>query len=162
MMDIIIPAKGERLPLPQFMQVVASTPLVSIDLIVKNEHGQVLLGMRNNEPAAGFWFVPGGCIRKNETLAEAFARISEAELGVRLNRADYPFYGAYEHFYDTNAGRLPGFGTHYVVLAHEVVVESNTLKLPQQDQHADWRWAMPAEVAVDESTHYHSRQYFSA
>ncbi|MBV1776602.1 GDP-mannose mannosyl hydrolase [Burkholderiaceae bacterium DAT-1] len=143
------------------MQVVASTPLVSIDLIVKNEQGHVLLGMRNNEPAAGYWFVPGGCIRKNETLDEAFTRISEAELGVRLHRRDFPFYGAYEHFYDTNAGKLPGFGTHYVVLAHEVVVDSAILKLPEQDQHADWRWATPADILADESVHFHSQQYFS-
>jgi colanic acid biosynthesis protein WcaH len=38
-----------------FETVIASTPLISIDLVVKNSQGQYLLGYRNNKPvhAAG-------------------------------------------------------------------------------------------------------------
>jgi colanic acid biosynthesis protein WcaH len=43
-----------------FSTVIKSTPLVSIDLVVKNNRGQTLLGQRLNKPAKGFWFVPGG------------------------------------------------------------------------------------------------------
>lgn len=43
-----------------FLGVVASTPLVSIDLVVQSEHGELLLGHRLNRPAQGFWFVRGG------------------------------------------------------------------------------------------------------
>ena len=46
------------LELETFKTVVASTPLVSIDLIVRNRQGQVLLGLRTNRPAQGGWFVP--------------------------------------------------------------------------------------------------------
>jgi colanic acid biosynthesis protein WcaH len=45
-----------------FKTVIASTPLISIDLVVKNTKGEYLLGYRNNRPAQGFWFVPGGRI----------------------------------------------------------------------------------------------------
>ena len=34
-----------------FTTVIKSTPLVSIDLVVKNKHGQALLGQRLNKPA---------------------------------------------------------------------------------------------------------------
>ena len=51
-----------------FSTVIASTPLVPIDLVVKNHQSQVLLGQRLNRPAQGFWFVPGGRILKNEFL----------------------------------------------------------------------------------------------
>ncbi|MDF4907686.1 GDP-mannose mannosyl hydrolase, partial [Vibrio parahaemolyticus] len=43
----------------RFSQVIESTPLVSIDLVIEDESGQVLLGERLNRPAQGFWFVPG-------------------------------------------------------------------------------------------------------
>lgn len=36
-----------------FQTIVQHTPLVSIDLIIKNAQGQVLLGRRNNRPAQG-------------------------------------------------------------------------------------------------------------
>lgn len=56
------------------------TPLVAIDLIVRSEE-KVLLGRRTNEPAKGFFFVPGGRIFKGETARTAFQRITLAELG---------------------------------------------------------------------------------
>src|SRR5215475_10588347 len=64
-----------------FAEVVRSAPLVSIDLIVRDPDRKVLLGIRNNEPAKNFYFVPGGRIRKDETLEAAFARIVAAETG---------------------------------------------------------------------------------
>jgi hypothetical protein len=51
-----------------FHSVVRLAPLVSIDLIIRNARGEVLLGLRNNEPAKGLFFVPGGIIRKQERL----------------------------------------------------------------------------------------------
>ncbi|WP_338062250.1 NUDIX domain-containing protein [Vibrio variabilis] len=63
-----------------FTTVIESTPLVSIDLLIENSKGQVLLGLRNNRPAQGFWFVPGGRILKNEKLDDAFMRLCQEEL----------------------------------------------------------------------------------
>ena len=70
-----------------FETVVASTPLISIDLLVQNEHGEYLLGLRNNRPAQGYWFVPGGRVLKNETLDGAFKRLTFEELGIELKRS---------------------------------------------------------------------------
>ena len=78
-----------------FLQIVDSTPLVSIDLILENQQGKVLLGMRNNSPAQGYWFVPGGIIRKNERLYDAFKRISSVELGAELIITDAKLIGAF-------------------------------------------------------------------
>ncbi|HGU2589280.1 TPA: NUDIX domain-containing protein, partial [Escherichia coli] len=47
-----------------FATIVRSTPLISIDLIVENEFGEILLGKRINRPAQGYWFVPGGRVLK--------------------------------------------------------------------------------------------------
>ena len=71
-----------------FRTVVRSAPLVSIDLVVINSQGQVLLGQRTNRPAQGFWFVPGGRILKNEAMAAAFLRLSKAELGFASELGD--------------------------------------------------------------------------
>lgn len=55
-----------------FSTVLDSTPLVSIDLVIENTQGEILLGERKNRPAQGYWFVPGGRILKNESLAVIF------------------------------------------------------------------------------------------
>ena len=54
------------LPKKQYIEVVKNTPLVSIDLIIEDTEGNILLGYRLNSPAKHTWFVPGGVIRKNE------------------------------------------------------------------------------------------------
>jgi hypothetical protein len=51
-----------------FAFIVRNAPLVSIDLIIRDPEHRVLLGRRVNEPAKGHYFVPGGAIRKNETI----------------------------------------------------------------------------------------------
>ena len=51
-----------------FKTVVHSASLVSIDLIILNEDGEVLLGKRKNKPAKGFYFTIGGRVFKNESL----------------------------------------------------------------------------------------------
>jgi len=41
------------------LEIIEATPLVSIDLVIRNPSNKVLLGKRNNRPAMGYWFVPG-------------------------------------------------------------------------------------------------------
>jgi colanic acid biosynthesis protein WcaH len=63
----------------EFSCVVRCAPLPSIDLIIRDSERRVLVGLRTNEPAKDYYFVPGGVIRKNETLELAFARILRAD-----------------------------------------------------------------------------------
>ena len=63
--------------------IVSQVPIVSIDLVVLCDDG-VLLGKRENEPAKGEWFVPGGRVRKSETLVEAVDRVGQQELGTEV------------------------------------------------------------------------------
>lgn len=43
-----------------FKAIIDTTPLVSIDMLVRNYQCQILVVKRVNRPAQGFWFVPGG------------------------------------------------------------------------------------------------------
>jgi colanic acid biosynthesis protein WcaH len=69
----------------EFTEVIDRTPLVSIDLVVENEKGEKLFGLRTNRPAKDYWFVPGGRILKNEKLDDAFSRLTLNELGVEIS-----------------------------------------------------------------------------
>ncbi len=141
-----------------FLEVVRNAPLVSIDLVVRDPRGRVLLGLRNNRPARGWWFVPGGVIRKDERLEQAFRRISQVELGSVQELAAARFLGPFEHLYEDNFAGEPGFGTHYVVLAFELGLPGDAGALPDQ-QHREYRWVTVDELGLDATIHPNTRAY---
>ena len=143
----------------EFMEVIERTPLVSIDLVVRDAEGRILLGFRKNEPAKGTWFVPGGRIRKDETRDAAFERISFAELGTQCTRAQSRLLRDYEHIYETNFMGQPGIGTHYVVLAYQLDV-ADLPDLHPTDQHSAWEWFSRAEASQTDSVHKNVLPYF--
>ncbi len=157
--NICTPHTEAFLPSGLFASVVAHAPLVAIDLIVTDAQGAVLLGLRNNPPAQGFWFVPGGRIRKNETLNTAFMRISEDELGCAVPIAQSRLMGVFEHFYDVNFAGVSGASTHYIVLAYHLQTEHQTFALSRQ-QHSHTIWMQPDQAKQHPRVHPYTQAYF--
>jgi len=148
---------------PLFSKVIASTPLVSIDLVVRDHNGLVLLGERCNRPAQGYWFVPGGRVLKNETLAAAFQRLCLAELGLALDIEQAGYLGLFEHFY-TDSVLSADISTHYIVNAFEVRLSEPQHaalfdSIPKQQHHA-YRWFSEPELLASKKVHLHSQWYF--
>lgn len=145
------------LPKEQFAAVIRSAPLIAMDLIVSDRDGRILLGMRINAPARGFWFVPGGRIFKDESLDDAFGRIAGSELGLKMTRQKACFLGVYEHFYDENVFDT-AFSTHYVVLAYGVTVEESVTFAG--NQHSAYRWIDRDAIPTDDAVHHYTKDYF--
>jgi len=141
-----------------FVDVVKHAPLVSIDLVVLDDAGKVLVGQRVNEPAKGTWFVPGGRIAKGEDLDQAFTRVATSELGPGdWRRSRSRLLGAFTHVYPTNFASIPGVSTHYVVLAHVLNID-HPLELPA-DQHSEYRWVRRSDPAPDGGIHPYTAVY---
>jgi colanic acid biosynthesis protein WcaH len=153
------PRPGENLPPEDFAAIVRLTPLVSMDLIVRDREGRILLGRRVNEPARGAYFVPGGRITKNESRPNAFRRLCQMELGREYEMSQARFIGTFDHIYATNALQRPGFGTHYVVLAFEWALAPDHGALPDE-QHSDYLWASEAEILQRPDVHENTKAYF--
>lgn len=146
------------LPDDVFAGIVRATPLVSIDLIVSDADGRVLLGLRNFEPAKGSLFVPGGRIRKDETIDAAFARLCRAELGVAARIEDAEFAGVFEHFYDV--ARFGPGSTHYVVLAYKLKL-ARASSIKGDEQHAKLVWTDVDDLLARPDVHRFTRDYFA-
>ncbi|MXR50436.1 NUDIX domain-containing protein [Halovenus sp. WSH3] len=124
---------SEWVPDEAWETIVRNVPIVSVDLIVRTESG-IVLGKRQNEPAKGEWFIPGGRVLKNETRTEAVHRIAKHELGVEVDVIES--LGAFEHIYDT--AEIEGVESkHY--LANGYVVDPKTEQFQPDDQHADFQ-----------------------
>jgi colanic acid biosynthesis protein WcaH len=143
----------------EFSFVVRNAPLVSLDLIMKDAQRRVLVGLRENEPAKGFYFVPGGVIRKNEAIEAAFARIVFAETGLGSSVDEAKFLGVFEHMYEKNVFADPDYGTHYVVLAYELALGQRP-RVVKDSQHAEFRWMSESELLSSGSVHPNTQAYF--
>jgi colanic acid biosynthesis protein WcaH len=144
----------------KFSTVIHSTPLISIDLVIINNEGQVLLGKRLNRPAKHFWFVPGGRILKNETMEKAFIRLTQEELGQVYKIEQAKLLGAYEHFYDDNVFN-DKFSTHYVVLAYILKVGNDLSSMPLNIQHDNYQWFEIEELSNNNHIHRNTKSYFT-
>jgi colanic acid biosynthesis protein WcaH len=137
-----------------FKTVVSSTPLISIDLLVKKDN-KILLGKRINKPAQGYLFSIGGRVYKNETINGAIMRIAKNELNISLKLTPR-FIGVFEHFYDDSI--YQDVSTHYVNLAYEIEIEE-TLNLPTE-QHNEYQWLTIDELLKSKQVHKYVKDYF--
>lgn len=148
------------LPDKEFAKATNALPLVSLDLVLVNTAGQILLGLRRNAPARHWWFTPGGRLRKNEPFLACLRRIAMSEL--RLQEREVKgahLMGVWDHFYEDSAYSTE-VSTHYVNLPHVL-----KLKQPMEldtlpaDQHSDWRWQDTKDAAVADDVHPYVRSY---
>jgi len=148
-----------KLEKEEYANIIRYTSLVAIDLIVKNTEGHILLGRRNNEPAKDFWFVPGGRIYKDEAIANALQRIVLSELGQKISIKNAKHLGVFEHFYETNYTGQDGFGTHYIVLAYELMINIKHNCLPKE-QHRQYKWFSESDLIKHSNIHDYTKIYF--
>lgn len=142
-----------------FLSVVSSTPLIAIDLLIRDRCGHYLLGMRANQPAQGTWFVPGGRIRKDELVSTAISRIASRELGINIALEDCTFLGVFEHLYDSNFADAENITTHYVVLAFLHTLSEDP-QILFDEQHTQICWLTKDDIISLESVHSNSKAYF--
>ncbi|QGN38808.1 GDP-mannose mannosyl hydrolase [Klebsiella oxytoca] len=141
-----------------FKNVIKNTPLISIDLVIQNEKNEYLVGKRNNRPARGFWFVPGGRVQKDESLDNGFCRLTQNEVGIMRGRSESTLLGIFEHFYDDNFFGSE-FSTHYIVLAYKLSFISKDLVFPH-DQHNEYQWMSVDEILTNNLVHFNTKAYF--
>ncbi len=137
-----------------FKTVISSTPLISIDLLVKKDN-KILLGKRINKPAQGCLFSIGGRIYKNEKINSAMRRIANNELNIDLKLTPR-FIGVFEHFYDDSI--YQDVSTHYINLAYEIEIKE-TLNLPTE-QHNEYQWLTIDELLKSKQVHKYVKDYF--
>jgi len=138
-----------------FKTIIKHTPLVSVDLIVK-DNDKVLLGKRSNAPAKEYWFTLGGRVLKNEHISDAITRIAMMELGIALFETPL-FIGVFEHLYPDSI--FEGVSTHYVNLAYEIKL-SHLTNLPKE-QHDEYCWFTLEELFSNNDVHPYVKDYFT-
>jgi ADP-ribose pyrophosphatase YjhB (NUDIX family) len=78
--------RDPRRGLPEDLFLLASriTPMVNVDLLIKNDEGQTLLTWRDDGYWMPGWHIPGGIIRYQESMAERIHAVARTELGAEV------------------------------------------------------------------------------
>jgi colanic acid biosynthesis protein WcaH len=104
--------------------------------------------------------VPGGRIRKDESLNGAFSRIVLEELGLEnVSQNTACFRGVFEHHYDENFAGAADISTHYIVLGYMLVLRE-TGRIGRFEQHSDYVWMTPSELLACADVHENTKAYF--
>jgi ADP-ribose pyrophosphatase YjhB (NUDIX family) len=75
------PTKG--LPQAVFDLVGRLSPVLNVDLLIRNERRETLLTWRHDELYHG-WHIPGGVVRFKEQMAQRVAEVARTELGATV------------------------------------------------------------------------------
>lgn len=78
------------LPEELFLYVSSITPLVNVDLLIKDDAGRVLLTWRDDPYYELGWHVPGGIVRFKETFMDRIQAVSRTELGATVRTDTSP------------------------------------------------------------------------
>ena len=81
--QVLDPSAG--LPDEIFYYISRVTPLVNVDLLIKDERGRTLLSWRNDQYAGQGWHLPGGIVRFRETLETRVKKVAETEIGAAVD-----------------------------------------------------------------------------
>lgn len=81
-LDKQVPNPSIGLPDEVFYYISRTTPLVNVDLLIKDEKGRTLLSWRDDKFCGKGWHVPGGIVRFKETFETRIKKVAETEIGV--------------------------------------------------------------------------------
>lgn len=150
-------SNGHIMP-EQYVSLVEKGPIVTVDLVIFDHIGRVLVGKRNNEPAKNTLFVPGARIRKHEDMKKAIERITDAELGTYIDPNKFSLLGVYQHIYPNNF-KNDDFGTHVICFAYAITLDK-PLVVTSDNQHESFKWLEPKEIENNAAVHQYVKNYF--
>ncbi len=140
------PARG--LPEDIFLLISRLTPLVNVDLLIRDDRGRTLLTWREDAYYGAGWHVPGGIIRFKETAAERLRAVAREELGAEADPEPAPV-AFHEEIHPERAIR-----GHFISLLYRCVL----IGPPDAARRADgpfpapgtWRWHDgPPDALID-------------
>lgn len=79
-----------ELPEEVFLFISRITPIVNVDLLIKDENGRTLLSWRDDQFAGAGWHLPGGIVRFKEKLEERLQKVAEKEIGAAVEFEPIP------------------------------------------------------------------------
>jgi ADP-ribose pyrophosphatase YjhB (NUDIX family) len=89
-LESLIKNPSEGLPEDIFLFISRITPIINVDLLIKNERNHTLLTWRDDGYWSPGWHVPGGIVRYKEKISNRINAVAASELGVNISFNEQP------------------------------------------------------------------------
>ncbi len=135
--EIVDPNQG--LPEEIFWFASRITPMVNVDLLIRDETNQILLTWRGDEYYSPGWHVPGGIVRYKESMFERLEKVAWLELGARVSYNQVPVAV-------NEVIRMPERKTrgHFISFLYECKLETNPCEdlkyVSGEPVSGAWKW----------------------
>lgn len=108
-------------------------PRVGIGVMIQNDEGQVLLGLRQGSHGEGEWSFPGGHLDFGETIFETAKRETKEETDLDVDEFELVSVADELRY-------LKSDNKHYLNLGVRAVYKGGEPKLMEPDKCKEWRW----------------------
>jgi len=115
-----------KIPLALYELITDLIPIPSVEAIISKGNSLLFLRRQNN-PAKGQWWFPGGRIRKGETLEEVLYREVKEETGLELIKSK--LVNVYSRIFDER---------HDITIAYLCKCKEDKIVL--NDEHSEYRY----------------------
>jgi len=117
---VLDPTQG--LPTEVFQFISRLTPLVNVDLLIKDQQNRTLLSWRDDEYAGKGWHIPGGIVRYKESFTDRINKTAEEEIGSPIKFNPTPI--AFNEIESKNTTR-----GHFISFLFNCYLEANSTPL---------------------------------
>jgi colanic acid biosynthesis protein WcaH len=144
-LDKQVPDPSSGLPNEVFYYISKTTPLVNVDLLIKDEDGRTLLSWRDDRYTGKGWHVPGGIVRFKEALETRIKKVAEIEIGasvifdpvpIALNQIILPERDIRSHFISI---------LYKCFLSKTFILQNNGLSI-EDNGYLQWHKFCPVEL----------------
>lgn len=108
--------------------------VLTVDVLITDDQGRLLLLRRGTEPFKGHWVLPGGIVEPGETVEQAALREAREEVGLQLRIVR--LVGVYSQPGRDPRGSFVSIAFHAEVVGGELAVS--------EEAHA-FHWSPPGE-----------------
>jgi len=119
-------AETGKIPLTLYELITDSIPIPSVEAIISKGNSLLFL-RRQNSPAKGQWWFPGGRIRKGETLEGALYREVKEETGLEVIKSEL-----------VNVYSIMFNGRHDISIAY--LCKCKGFKIILNNEHSEYRY----------------------
>ena len=121
-----------------FLFVSRVTPMVNVDLLIKNDNNETLLTWRDDDFHGPGWHIPGGIIRYGEEIKDRIEAVARIEIGAEIEYNPTPLM--ISEIIQPNKK----YRGHFISMLYECKLTSNldnnlqcTNEIPK---HHEWKW----------------------
>lgn len=107
-----------------------NTANTGVAVIIKNDKGEILLGLRKSKLGNNTWGLPGGKLEKGEEIEDCIIRETLEETGMILTKMKF----------NCLTNDIYEDGTHFITVNMEAVEVSGTPQIMEPDKLVEWNY----------------------